>query len=117
MKSKHLMLALCVASVAIAAQHVAAQIAPTGRESPSTLADGDLLKKLPNSMQYTITDPEGKPLSGIAYRVTFPSGITAQGETDEHGRTARFRTKSPERLRLAVKSSDAHVVVEPATAH
>lgn len=112
------MLALFVASVTIPAQHVAAQTPTTGNvDEENTLAGSELARKFPNSMQYTITDPKGTPLSGVVYRVTFRSGITAQSETDEQGRTARFRTKSPERLRLAVKSSNALVVVEPATAH
>ncbi|MFM0238135.1 hypothetical protein [Paraburkholderia phytofirmans] len=114
MKLKHLILALFVVSATIAAHHVAAQVPETAdANTGSNPTDSDLSKKFPNSMQYTIADSEGKPLAQIAYRVTFPSGITAKGVTDEYGHTVRFRTKNPERLSLAVKATNANVAFLP----
>ncbi|WP_413183819.1 hypothetical protein [Paraburkholderia sacchari] len=90
-----------------------AQVANVESEdTANAISERDIAKESPNSMQYTLTGPDGKPLAGIAYKVTFLSGITAQGITDEQGRTVRFRTKSAERLSLAVKSRHARVSAE-----
>ncbi|MFM0284506.1 hypothetical protein P0D75_41510 [Paraburkholderia sediminicola] len=111
MKLTRFALASFVVCAALAEQSIAAQSTDT-RRSESSKSDPieQLAQKLPNSMQYTLTDVEHNALVGVPYRVTFPSGITAQGVTDAQGRTVRFRTVRPERLTLAVKYPKAHVI-------
>lgn len=64
-------------------------------------------KQVPRySMQFTLTCANG-PCAHVYYTICYPSGIAAIGETDDKGRTTRYRTQEPEKLRVFMGHREA----------
>ncbi|WP_143808851.1 hypothetical protein [Paraburkholderia susongensis] len=52
--------------------------------------------------QFVLTGNDGRPMSGVHYRVRVGSNVVASGVTDSSGRTVRITTGESLRLRLEV---------------
>lgn len=47
-----------------------------------------------------VSKKSGKPIAGQAYTVRMPDGATINGTTDEHGKTHRLATATPEDVKV-----------------